>query len=138
MPLRKIGEISVPSDQKHLEKIDRLSGKLLGNVSLRIGDLDDVAIAISEAANNAMQHGNRLDTKKNVKIRFYICSNYLRIIVQDEGPGFSPEKVPDPREEENLLKASGRGLLIIRHLMDHITFKRFNSGMQIIMDKYRS
>jgi len=136
MPLRKLGELGVPSSQDHLAEVDAFTEKLIRRISMPGTDLDDIAIAISEAVNNAMVHGNRLDIKKKVNVRLYFCSSYLRIVVQDEGKGFRPEKVPDPREDENLLKASGRGLLIMRHLMDQISFKPVKSGMQIIMDKY--
>jgi len=74
MPLRKIGELKVPSDQAYLTEVDRFVDKLLKRIRLPSGDLDDIAIAVSEAVNNAMVHGNKLDVKKSVEIRFYVCS----------------------------------------------------------------
>ncbi len=136
MPLKKLGELEVPSDQDYLAEVDNFTEKLIKKTLLPSSDVDDVAIVISEAVNNAMVHGNNLDVTKSVKIRLYSCSKYIRIVIQDEGGGFSPEDVPDPREDENLLKASGRGLLIIRHLMDEVSYKSVKSGTQIIMDKY--
>mgnify|MGYP000032263793 CR=1 FL=1 len=136
MPLRKIGELKVPSDQAYLTEVDRFVDKLLKRIRLPSGDLDDIAIAVSEAVNNAMVHGNKLDVRKSVEIRFYVCSSYLRIIVRDQGTGFSPNRVPDPRMDENLLKASGRGILIMHHLMDRIVFNRHKTGMQVVMDKH--
>lgn len=135
MPLKKIGELVVPSKQDRLAEVDRFVEKLIRKLPFPAGDLDDIAIAVSEAVNNAIVHGNKLDGHKSVKVCFYICSNYLRIVVQDEGGGFSPETVPDPRRKENLLKATGRGLLIMRHLMDRISFVSRRWGMQVIMDK---
>lgn len=135
MPLRKLGELTVPSTPDHLADVDRFTEKLIEKTPFQNGDLDDIAISVSEAVNNAMVHGNMLDASKSVNVRFYICLSYLRIIVQDEGEGFSPNKVPDPRREENLLKASGRGLLIMRHLMDRIRFETLKKGLQVIMDK---
>ncbi len=136
MPLKKLGELEVPSDQDYLAEVDNFTEKLIKKTLLPSSDVDDVAIVISEAVNNAMVHGNNLDVTKSVKIRLYSCSKYIRIVIQDEGGGFSPEDVPDPREDENLLKASGRGLLIIRHLMDEVSYRSVKSGTQIIMDKY--
>lgn len=136
MPLKKLGELTVVSDQARLADVDRFSGALLQKIPAVCSDLDDIAIAVSEAVNNAMQHGNKLDGRKKVHIAYYLCSRYLRIVVQDEGTGFAPDKIPDPRKKENLLKVSGRGILIIRHLMDRVSFKRLKKGMKIIMDKF--
>ena len=135
MPLKKLGELTIPSRQDQLAKVDQYIEKLVGRLSLPAGDVDDIAIAVSEAVNNAIVHGNRLDPRRSVRIIFYVCSTYLRIIVQDEGKGFLLTNVPDPRQEENLLKVSGRGILIMRHLMDRIAFKLGKRGMQVIMDK---
>ena len=136
MPLKKLGELTVASNQECLADVDRFSGELLQRIPAVCSDLDDIAIAVSEAVNNAMQHGNKLDDSKSVHIAYYLCSSYLRIVVQDEGAGFTPESIPDPRKKENLLKVSGRGVLIIRHLMDRVSFRKLKKGMQIIMDKF--
>jgi serine/threonine-protein kinase RsbW len=135
MPLKKLGELSVSSSQDSLTQVDNFAEKLIRKTCFGPGELDDVAIALSEAVNNAIIHGNKLDLTKTVNIKLYICNKYLRITVEDQGAGFNLKQVPDPREEENLLKASGRGLLIMRHLMDRIHFKTRPTGMKIIMEK---
>jgi serine/threonine-protein kinase RsbW len=135
MPLKKIGELTVPSSQECLTQVDNFAEKLIKKTCFDTSDLDDIAIAISEAVNNAILHGNKLDLSKSVNIKLYICNKYLRIAVEDQGGGFNLNRVPDPRQEENLLKASGRGLLIMRHLMDRIRFKSTRTGMQITMEK---
>ncbi len=136
MPLKKIGELVIPSHQDYLAKVDRFAETHLKKLKLSRSDRDDIAIALSEAVNNAIVHGNRMDPDKKVIIRLYICSRYLRISVTDEGDGFTPSDIPDPRADENLLKASGRGLLIMRHLMDRVTFKPGKKGLQINLDKF--
>ncbi|TKJ42393.1 hypothetical protein CEE37_01550 [candidate division LCP-89 bacterium B3_LCP] len=136
MPLRKIGELTVPSDPAYLEKVDQYSDRLFKKLPLGKNDLDDIAIAISEAVNNAMVHGNGLDADRNVHISYYLSARYLRIAVRDEGEGFIPDNVPDPTESENLLKVSGRGLLIIRHLMDRIECTILKNGMKMTLDKF--
>ena len=136
MPLKKIAQLIVPSSLDCLSDIDRFTENAIRSMALPSQMLDDIAITISEAVNNAIVHGNKLDPSKHVKITFYRGSTFLRLVVQDEGAGFIPESVPDPRQEDNLLKTSGRGLLIIRHLMDRVGFRRRKAGMQIIMDKF--
>jgi serine/threonine-protein kinase RsbW len=136
MSLKKIGELAIRSNPSCLSKVDRFAEKKLRRLHMSRSDQDDVAIALSEAVNNAILHGNNQDSSKNVLICLYKCAKYLRVTVQDEGHGFSPVNVPDPREEENLLKASGRGILIMRHLMDRVAFKSYKAGMKVIMDKF--
>ncbi|HEX7344777.1 MAG TPA: ATP-binding protein, partial [bacterium] len=124
MPLKKIAQLVIPSSLDHLSDLDRFTEKTIRTLSLPGQMLDDIAITASEAVNNAIVHGNKLDPSKNVKITFYRGDKFLRLIVQDEGSGFVLESVPDPRNEENLLKTSGRGLLIIRHLMDRVGYRQ--------------
>ena len=135
MPLRKLGELRVSSSQKSLTQVDNFVERLIKRTCFGPGELDDVAIALSEAVNNAILHGNKLDRSKTVNIKLYLCSKYLRITVEDQGGGFNLKQVPDPREEENLLKASGRGLLIMRHLMDRIHFDNTTAGLKVTMEK---
>ena len=59
----------------------------------------------------------------------------LEIRVRDEGPGFDPSRVPDPLAPENLCKSSGRGILLMRSLMDSVTFRRARGGMEVTMRK---
>ncbi len=136
MSLKKIAQLVIPSSLDHLSDLDRFTEKTIRALSLPSQMLDDIAITASEAVNNAIVHGNKLDPSKNVKITFYRGDKFLRLVVQDEGAGFIPESVPDPRNEENLLKTSGRGLLIIRHLMDRVGYRKLKAGLQIIMDKF--
>jgi serine/threonine-protein kinase RsbW len=136
MPLKKIGELIIPSSLDHLDEVDRFAESMVKVLALPKGMLDDVAISATEAVNNAILHGNKQDAHKKVTIKFYLCTRYLRLVVQDEGGGFAPDHVPDPRQRQNLLKTTGRGLLIMRHLMDRVTFQRSRHGMSIIMDKY--
>ncbi|MFH1733074.1 MAG: ATP-binding protein [bacterium] len=136
MPLKKLGELSIPSSQDYLPQVDSFVEKLLKATKFPKDDLDDVAISVSEAVNNAILHGNQSDESKKVFIKVYLSKKYIRISVRDEGGGFKPERVPDPTEDENLLKASGRGLLIMQHLMDRLAFKPTSKGTEIILDKF--
>jgi anti-sigma regulatory factor (Ser/Thr protein kinase) len=74
MPLKKIGEIEVASSLDQLAQIDRFTETVINRLTLPRGLLDDVAISLSEAANNAIVHGNKFDARKKVKIAFYYCT----------------------------------------------------------------
>jgi serine/threonine-protein kinase RsbW len=83
-------------------------------------------IAVTESVNNAIKHGNNCDKNKNVTLTAVYEDNKVRFIVEDEGPGFDPEKLPDPTAPENLEKLGGRGIFLMQQLSDEVSF--FNEG----------
>ena len=111
----------------------------------RLAGLDDdalhwVGVAVRESVINAIKHGNRDDERKHVYVEFTPLSNSapagIAIRVRDEGPGFDPSSIPDPLAPENVLKASGRGIFLIRSFMDDVRLRRApEGGMEILMTK---
>jgi serine/threonine-protein kinase RsbW len=111
----------------------------------RLAGLDDdalhwVGVAVRESVINAIKHGNRDDERKHVYVEFTPLSNStpagIAIRVRDEGPGFDPANIPDPLSPENVLKASGRGIFIIRTFMDEMRLQRApEGGMEVVMVK---
>lgn len=94
----------------------------------------DVVVALDEAIVNAIKHGNGYDAAKLVTIEAEITAESARFTISDEGPGFSEEDVPDPCAPENLLRPSGRGLLLIRNIMDKVEYNA--QGNVLTMVKY--
>ena len=78
--------------------------------------------ALAEALTNAMTYGSRLDPAKAVTVRVEVTVQAVRIDVQDAGDGFDPAGVPDPTIPDNLPKEFGRGLFVLRHLVDEVSF----------------
>lgn len=95
-----------------------------------------VHLAFEEAFANAVRHGNKLHPHRSVQVDFYISNEKIEILVTDEGKGFDPERVPDPRQKQNLLQTSGRGLLLIRSYMDIAEYN--NIGNQIRLVKFKN
>ena len=91
-----------------------------------IGDdvYGNVLISLTEAANNAMLHGNKADEKKEVEIQYGLDERgkNLVFIIKDQGPGFDYNSLPDPTAPENLEKASGRGVFLMMQLADMVVF----------------
>lgn len=83
-----------------------------------------VMLALSEAATNAIVHGNKEVYEKTVDIRVSIDNVKVLITVQDEGQGFKPEDIPDPMKEENLLAIGGRGLFLMEEYADDVTYSK--------------
>ena len=98
-----------------------------------------VSVAIRESVINAIKHGNRNDATKHVFVDLEAAAQgepELIIRVRDEGEGFDPGEVADPLAQENLLKASGRGIFLIRSFMDSVQLRRVpQGGMEISMTK---
>lgn len=80
-------------------------------------------LLLSEAATNAMKHGNRFDPEKMVRIEMSLEDNEVRIRVCDEGVGFEADKARDPLEQENLFHTSGRGIFLIREMANEVAYE---------------
>lgn len=93
--------------------------------------LDRIMISITEVVNNGIIHGNRSDPEKHVYVTCSCYDDRLEFIIRDEGTGFSPDDIPDPLHEENLLKEGGRGVLIVRSMMDDVHFHPTTGGMEV-------
>ena len=98
-------------------------------------DVFAVHLALQEAFINAVRHGNQMDPDKEVKIEYLVDSGKFEISVTDEGDGFDPEAVPDPRCGENLYKPNGRGLLLMRAYMDAVEYNEKGNGVRMV--RYR-
>jgi serine/threonine-protein kinase RsbW len=81
--------------------------------------------------NNAIIHGNKSNEAKKVTIRAELLPGWLVIRVNDQGRGFDPNAVRSPLRKRNLLKESGRGIFLMRTLMDRVTFEVTRAGVQV-------
>jgi serine/threonine-protein kinase RsbW len=87
-----------------------------------------IELTISESMINAIQHGNKADPAKNATLKISSTGDSIEIIVEDQGCGFTLDKVADPTDTANLLKPSGRGILIIRSFMDEVDLSEREGG----------
>ena len=108
------------------------------NLILRMGaapgQVSDVGLALHEALINAVDHGCQGDSSQTILVS--VCCQEtpgILIAVRDPGKGFDPSSIPDPVQSGNLLRHRGRGILLIRHLMDEVRFRR--GGREIVMRK---
>jgi serine/threonine-protein kinase RsbW len=128
-------EISLPS---RIESVDDAAVEAEKFVrSLGFGDdlVSAVDLAVRESVANAVKHGNAFDEKKNVEISFADSPTEFQITVRDFGNGFDPDEIPDPTNPDNLLKASGRGILFMRSFMDDVFWKKHEEGGMIVTMK---
>ena len=108
--------------------------RLLTDASKRGFCQDDtfgIHIALEEAMINAVKHGNAGDPNTKITVEYLITQEVFDITITDQGSGFVPDDVPDPRDEENLHKMSGRGILLIRAYMDVVEYNETGNQLHI-------
>jgi len=94
-----------------------------------------VRLALEEAINNAIKHGNRGDPAKAVEIVCSVTPERAEITVRDQGEGFDPASVPDPTAEENLQKPCGRGIMLMRAYMDEVRYNAKGNAVTLLKRK---
>ena len=114
---------TIENDSHLLKEASKDLIKALKEKGVRESTIFDIHVGFEEALRNAMIHGNKQDPSKKVTVETEIMDNEVRIQVEDEGDGFDPKDLPDPTQDENLLKESGRGVYLIRHLMDEVRYE---------------
>jgi serine/threonine-protein kinase RsbW len=113
-------------------------GRILLNLegnSFSQDDIFAVHLAVEEAFLNAIKHGNKMDPNKKVKIDYSVCPDRVEISLTDQGEGFDPDAIPDPRVGKNLFKPEGRGLFLINSYMDVVKFNE--RGNCVYMVRYK-
>jgi serine/threonine-protein kinase RsbW len=114
--------------------IDQLMG-VLTELGWSTKDLFHVQLAAEEAMVNAVKHGNKEAEDKVVEVEFKVASNATYVRIKDQGEGFSPEELPDPRDSEHLECTNGRGVMLMKEMMTEVQFN--DSGNEVIMIKHR-
>lgn len=115
--------IQIPSLTENIRIIESFIDNAKDQFSLDEGIYGNIMIAVTEAVNNAIRHGNLMDRSKNVSLTLSMKQNLIMFSVQDEGSGFDHENLPDPTAPENLQKPGGRGIFLMKHLSDEVKFR---------------
>jgi serine/threonine-protein kinase RsbW len=131
--------LTIPSNPAAIDLVEAFLSALAADLGLSEDAAGDLIIAGTEAANNAILHGNRQRPDLMVRIEARVDAEgslrRLRLEVSDEGLNFRPAAPLDPGDPEHLLDISGRGLYIIRHLMDDVRIETGAGGTRVILLK---
>lgn len=119
--------ITIPSSPAKIATVDEFLEDWLRKKGVSEDIIADLAIAVTELVNNAIKHGNKQMAGKSVTVTLNLKGGEVRVSITDEGDGFDPDDIPDPLAEENLLKEIGRGIFIVKSLMDDFRYS-FSSG----------
>ena len=118
------------------QQITKVEGFLIQlNNRLHLDDVlfNKMLVATTEAVNNGIIHGNKRDPHKKVTLTCELNHESLTIRVDDEGSGIDLSMLPDPLAPENLLRENGRGVFLMRSLMDDVEFTKTVGGSSVIM-----
>ncbi len=115
-------KISFPSVADNIGLVEKLINEICSAYGISEDYYGNILVAVTEAVNNAIQHGNKLDPGKKVDLAFLAKEKYLSFEVSDQGQGFNFKDLPDPTNPENLEKPNGRGVFLMRHLADDVEY----------------
>jgi serine/threonine-protein kinase RsbW len=128
-------ELAVVRQADQVAPLLETMANALGRVDFSPREIADVRIALREAIANAIRHGNGNDPSKCVRISYHARADEFVVVVQDDGMGFDPAQVLDPTLPGNLLRTTGRGIMLMRHFMTTVTFT--DRGRRVTMSKAR-
>jgi len=115
--------IQIPSISENIRMIESFIDNAREKFHLDDDIYGNIMIAVTEAVNNAIKHGNKGDSSKNVQLTLALNDKLIKFKVEDEGHGFDYENLPDPTAPENIEKPGGRGIFLMKHLSDEVDFK---------------
>jgi serine/threonine-protein kinase RsbW len=95
-----------------------------------------ILMAVREAAINAVLHGNEYDPARQIDVSLENTGKDLIFVIADQGHGFDPDHLPDPLTAENILRGTGRGIFLIRSLMDEVHFRQLHPGTELTLIKH--
>src|SRR5206468_3396892 len=114
-------------------KVEKFLEHINEKLKLDEEHFNKLLVAATEAVNNSIIHGNKRDPRKKVVVTCEVNRALLLLRVEDEGAGVDPSMLPDPLAEENLLRENGRGVFLMRSLMDEVNFEKFPEGAAVVM-----
>jgi len=135
MPILEHFEIRIPSETTAGQAVQERIVSRLEQLEFPPRDVFGVRLSLEEALVNAIKHGNGMDPNKHVRVSCHIDDELVRIEIEDEGPGFNPEEVPDPTAEENLERPCGRGIMLMKAFLSRVEY--VGRGNLLILEKTR-
>ncbi len=124
-------KLDMLSSTENMRLVERLVEDVCEVFSVNEDSYGNILIAVTEAVNNAIYHGNEGNPEKHIKIGFESGEKNIKFSVSDEGKGFDYESLPDPTDPINIDKPQGRGVFLMKHLADKVEFN--NNGQEVLL-----
>ena len=132
MILAENQKLTISSRPENIILVERLIEDVCDVFDISEDYYGNILVALTEAVNNAIQHGNLANPEKTIDIFFKSYKDYVTFTVKDQGPGFSYDSIPDPTTAENIEKPHGRGVFLMRNLADAVSFEE--NGSKVILE----
>lgn len=129
---KEIETVSFPSEIENIKVAEDLVDEVCRLNNVHEDHFGNILIAVTEAVNNAIHHGNLDDKSKEVKIDVKRTNKDLCFVVNDQGSGFNFKELPDPTSPENIEKENGRGIFLMKSLSDEVKFERNGAEVHVI------
>lgn len=130
-----INKLAIPSDFEALGQVEMLVDSVCNELGVNEEFYGNVLIAVTEAVNNAIEHGNVQDHSAEVNVAVGDSPMEFCFNVKDQGKGFDFINLPDPTAPENLMKENGRGIFLMKNLADEVVFEDGGSSVNIYFNK---
>ena len=127
---------TMDSTLETVDKSEETATRIAAEAGFEEDEVLKIAMAVREAAVNAVLHGNAYDPGKKVTVNFETTPDDLVITIRDQGKGMDLSKIPNPLAPENLLKTSGRGIFLMRSFMDVVEIRPSSTGTELKLIKH--
>ena len=124
-------QLDITSTSDNIRLVERLVEDVCDVFNVNEDNYGNILIAVTEAVNNAIYHGNQGNPDKRIKIGFESGEKNIRFSVADEGNGFDHHNLPDPTDPLNLDKPNGRGVFLMKNLAYKVEF--YNNGQEVML-----
>lgn len=130
-----VDSLSIPSQIESIPMVETLIDDVCKKIGVHEDVYGNVLIAVTEAVNNAILHGNKESSTLLVDVGVYDETASFLFEVKDKGDGFDHENLPDPTAPENIEKENGRGIYLMRHLADEVLYNEKGNEVAIVFSK---
>lgn len=125
-------KMNFPSDLKCVKDVSRKALESLKGLPLDASTLFDIKLCLEEAFINAVKYGNKNDSRLSVDVEVHTKGNSVELVVRDQGKGFDYNNAQDPTSKDNVGKPGGRGVFLIKSLMDRVVFENNGSCLRMV------
>ncbi|MBI4929941.1 MAG: ATP-binding protein [Bacteroidetes bacterium] len=132
MVLAENQKLLIPSKSENIVLVEKLVDDVCDLFDIKEDIYGHLLVALTEAVNNALQHGNKANPNKNIEITFKVKNDTLYFTIKDQGTGFDFTNLADPTDPKNIEKPTGRGIFLMKHLADKVAFE--DKGTKVMLE----
>jgi len=131
-------KLRIESVTNNLRVVEKAIDDVTSDLGIPQDNYGKIMVSAMEAVNNAIVHGNKSNPGKYVNITISHRENEVKIKVIDQGPGFKPSEVPDPTTPDNIEMINGRGVFLMSHLADEISFSKKGNSVTMVFKNVKT